>query len=111
MNSGANSANTFYGYVDHANVVDVTINNKLTLTANTRFDDVQKFTVNNFLTVDNNVVLNVKDAVVTVNGEIKACNHSSLKGSGATYVGNGTIYDSTATFEWTAGVGSNVKLH
>ncbi|MBE6276362.1 MAG: hypothetical protein E7096_08505 [Bacteroides sp.] len=108
---GANSANTFYGYVDHANVVDVTIDNKLTLTANTRFDDVQKFTVNNFLTVDNNVVLNVKNAVVTVNGEIKACNHSSLKGSGATYVGNGTIYDSTATFEWAVGVGSNVKLH
>lgn len=108
----ATSATEFAGMLDSANATDVIINNNLTLTANTRFQDVatDKFIVNGFLTIANGNSLEVPaDVCIVVNGTLKANNWAKLIGSNVTVYGEGeVIIASSVTIEWTKKTGSNI---
>lgn len=109
---GAASASEFEGKLDTPNATDVTINNSLTLTGDTRFQDVEtdKFVVNGFLTIANGCSLEVPESIcVVVNGTLKANNWAKLKGSDVTVCGEGEVITASGvTVEWKKLNGSNI---
>lgn len=101
------SASEFAGMFDSANATDVTINNNLTLAANTRFQDVvtDKFVVNGYLTVDHDCTLELPEVCIIVDGTLKANNQSTLKGN-VIVCGAGQVIIATGVNNtWQAGTG------
>ena len=85
-----------------ANVQYITFDRDLTINASTRFSEAKTVIVNKILTLGNGAEMgfNVGSAVVTINGTIKANNHSVLAPETAKYTGAGTFYAANATVKW-----------
>lgn len=85
-----------------ANVQYITFDRDLTIIDSTRFFEAKSIIVNKILTLGNGTEMgfNVGSAVVTINGTVKANNHSVLAPETAKYTGAGTFYAANATVKW-----------
>ncbi|MDO4744633.1 MAG: hypothetical protein Q4A86_04535, partial [Clostridia bacterium] len=103
---GANSAAEFEGtdLSGKSNVQFITVNRDLTIVDDARFAELKSMVVNNTLTIGNGASMgfNVGSATVTINGTVKANNHSVLAPETAKYTGAGTFYAANATVKWGA---------
>lgn len=104
---GANSAAEFKGtdLSGKSNVQYIIVNRDLTIVDDARFADLKSMVVNNTLTIGNgaeSMGFNVGESIVTINGTVKANNHSVLAPETAKYTGAGTFYAANATVQWGA---------